>query len=110
MTTFARSVSRRYCEPVTVVAAPRKWRWVGILGSPLAQRRRDDRVDRDGEEQQRQVADRVAVEADRAGSGLRLGGARPPQRDGLPQEHGAEDDRRDEIDPAQASDGEQDEA
>src|SRR6185295_10208758 len=58
----------------------------------------DERVDRDGEEQQRQVADRIPVELDRAlGRGF-LRRATPPQPVGLPDEDRAKTDGRPEVD------------
>ena len=68
----------------------------GDAGSPAARvsrrpvlasdRDEHQRVDRDGEEQQGQVADRVLVEPDRAGRRGLLGRALPPQPIRLPQE------------------------
>ena len=93
--TRARSVSSRNCEPVTVVAPPRKWicmaamvtvRTSGRISSPTrlvtasvagASDGDDEGVDRDGQEQQRQVADRVPIEGDGP-----LGRAPPPSSHG----------------------------
>src|SRR6516162_7270053 len=92
----ARSVVSRYCEPVTVVAAPRNCS--RIVTDERSDRDRDERVDGDGEEQKAQVADRVLVEGDRADRrGLRR---RPdsPQPVSLPQEDRPEDHRRGQVD------------
>ena len=50
-------------------------------------------VDRDRDEEERQVADRIAVETDRSLGRRFLGRPAPPQLDGLPDEDGTESDR-----------------
>src|SRR6188472_3154885 len=96
--TFARSVVMRNVEPVTVVAPPRKvmsiarmvtGRAVGRVSRRAGRASRsrygaarsdqDERVDRDGDEQQRQVTDGVLVEPDRPLRRRFLGRAAAPQ-------------------------------
>src|SRR6185436_10734199 len=126
--TFARSVAMRNVEPVTVVAPPRKvmsiarmvtGRAVGRVSrraEPASRHRygravsdEDERVDGDGDEQQRQIADRVLVQPDRALGGRFLGGPTPPQGQRVPDEHRAETDRRAEVDQAHPGDRPEDE-
>ena len=66
-------------------------------------------VDRDRDEQQRQVRDRVAVEPDRPGRRALLRRPDPPQPVRLPDEDRAEDERRPEVDRAHPGHREQDE-
>ena len=90
-----RAADRRAAASPTCVAR----RGRALDGAPTLRRGIEhQRVDGDREEEQAQVADRVLVEADRAGRRRLLGRAAPPQAVGLPQEDRAEDDRGDEVD------------
>ena len=82
----ARGVPRRAADRGTPARGPAARR--SGLTAP-SDRDEHQRVDRDCEEQQAQVADRVLVEADRAGGRRLLGRAAPPQPVRLPQEDGA---------------------
>src|SRR5260221_1560898 len=101
----ARPVVSRYWDPVTVVAPPRNWI------STIVRSDRDDHegVDRDGEEEQAEVADGVLVEADGAGCRGLLRGPTPPQAVCLPQEDRTEDEGGTQVDHAHPGDSPQDE-